>query len=73
MGRPTHIFRNTKYFGDNLCKEDNTKEYYRLTKSYLRRCGTPNYIDIDISTQRSVPHIIIKDLGRLSPTNVIHY
>lgn len=47
------------------------RKYYRLTKSYLRRCGTPN--DIDISTQRSVPHIIIKDLGRLSPTNAIHY
>jgi hypothetical protein len=30
-------------------------------------------IDIDISTQRSVPNIVIKDLGRLSPTNVIHY
>ena len=30
-------------------------------------------IDIDISTQRNVPHIIIKDLGRLSPTNVVHY
>ena len=49
------------------------RKYYRLTKSYLRRCGTPNYIDIDISTQTGVPHIIIKDSGRLSPTNVIHY
>nr|DAR93298.1 MAG TPA: hypothetical protein [Caudoviricetes sp.] len=35
--------------------------------------GHPISIDIDISTQRSVPHNIIKDLGRLPPTNVVHY